>query len=268
MDKLNHKELLKAGVHFGHLTRKWNPKMAEYIFMEQNGIHLIDLNRTIDCAFTAVTSLKNIVKSGRKVMFVATKKQAKDYVSKIAKKLNMPFVTERWLGGMLTNFSTIRKSLKKLSSYENQMNSETFESDFRKKEKLTISREKAKLEKVLGGITSLTRIPAAIFIVDIKFEEIALNEAKKLNLPIYGLVDTNSNPNLVDFPIPANDDSFNSISFLLDYVAKGIEEGLDEREKLKEEIRIKEEKEAALKEKEATEQAMKEKKETLKSKKS
>ena len=169
MDKLNHKELLKAGVHFGHLTRKWNPKMAEYIFMEQNGIHLIDLNRTIDCAFTAVTSLKNIVKSGRKVMFVATKKQAKDYVSKIAKKLNMPFVTERWLGGMLTNFSTIRKSLKKLSSYENQMNSETFESDFRKKEKLTISREKAKLEKVLGGITSLTRIPAAIFIVDIKF---------------------------------------------------------------------------------------------------
>ena len=268
MDKLNHKELLKAGVHFGHLTRKWNPKMAEYIFMEQNGIHLIDLNRTIDCAFTAVTSLKNIVKSGRKVMFVATKKQAKDYVSKIAKKLNMPFVTERWLGGMLTNFSTIRKSLKKLSSYENQMNSENFESDFRKKEKLTISREKAKLEKVLGGITSLTRIPAAIFIVDIKFEEIALKEAKKLNLPIYGLVDTNSNPNLVDFPIPANDDSFNSISFLLDYVAKGIQEGLNEREKLKEEIRIKEEKEAALKEKEATEQAMKEKKETLKSKKS
>jgi len=268
MDKLNHKELLKAGVHFGHLTRKWNPKMAEYIFMEQNGIHLIDLNRTIDCAFTAVTSLKNIVKSGRKVMFVATKKQAKDYVSKIAKKLNMPFVTERWLGGMLTNFSTIRKSLKKLSSYENQMNSENFESDFRKKEKLTISREKAKLEKVLGGITSLTRIPAAIFIVDIKFEEIALNEAKKLNLPIYGLVDTNSDPNLVDFPIPANDDSFNSISFLLDYVAKGIQEGLNEREKLKEEIRIKEEKEAALKEKEATEQAMKEKKETLKSKKS
>ena len=268
MDKLNHKELLKAGVHFGHLTRKWNPKMAEYIFMEQNGIHLIDLNRTIDCAFTAVTSLKNIVKSGRKVMFVATKKQAKDYVSKIAKKLNMPFVTERWLGGMLTNFSTIRKSLKKLSSYENQMNSENFESDFRKKEKLTISREKAKLEKVLGGITSLSRIPAAIFIVDIKFEEIALKEAKKLNLPIYGLVDTNSNPNLVDFPIPANDDSFNSISFLLDYVAKGIQEGLDEREKLKEEIRIKEEKEAALKEKEVTEQAMKEKKETLKSKKS
>ena len=173
MEKLNHKDLLKAGVHFGHLTRKWNPKMSEYIFMDQNGIHIIDLNRTIDCAFTAVSSLKNIVKSGRKIMFVATKKQAKDYVAKKIQKLGMPYVTERWLGGMLTNFSTIRKSLKKLSSIENQMQSDTFETDFAKKERLMISREKEKLEKVLGGISSLNRIPAALFIVDIKFEEIA-----------------------------------------------------------------------------------------------
>ena len=268
MDKLNHKDLLKAGVHFGHLTRKWNPKMSEYIFMEQNGIHIIDLNRTIDCAFTAVSSLKNIVKSGRKVMFVATKKQAKDYVARKIQKLGMPYVTERWLGGMLTNFSTIRKSLKKLSSIDNQMNKDTYETDFAKKEKLMISREKDKLEKVLGGISSLNRIPAALFIVDIKFEEIALKEARKLNLPIYALVDTNSDPNLVDFPIPANDDSFNSISLIMDYVAKGIQEGLDEREKLKEEMRIRDEKEAALKEKKATEAAIKEKEISIKSKNS
>ena len=268
MEKLNHKDLLKAGVHFGHLTRKWNPKMSEYVFMEQNGIHLIDLNRTIDCAFTAVSSLKNIVKSGRKVMFVATKKQAKDYVAKIAKKLNMPYVTERWLGGMLTNFSTIRKSLKKLSSIQTQMSNDSFEDDFAKKEKSMISRERDKLDKVLGGISSLSRIPAALFIVDIKFEEIALKEARKLNLPIYALVDTNSDPNLVDFPIPANDDSFNSISFIMDYIANGIQKGIDEREQLKEEMRIKDEKEAALKEKKATEKAMKEKKESIKSKSS
>jgi len=262
MEKLNHKDLLKAGVHFGHLTRKWNPKMAEYIFMEQNGIHIIDLNRTLDCAFTAVSSLKNIVKSGRKVMFVATKKQAKDYVSKTAKKLGMPYVTERWLGGMLTNFSTIRKSLKKLFSIEAQMNNNTFETDFAKKEKLMIARDKEKLDKVLGGISSLNRIPAALFVVDIKYEEIAVREAKKLNLPIYAMVDTNSDPNLIDFPIPSNDDSFNSISFIIDYVAKGIQLGLNEREKLKEEMRIREEKEAALKEKKATEEAIKEKRES------
>ena len=181
MEKLNHKDLLNAGVHFGHLTRKWNPKMSEYIFMEKNGIHIIDLYKTIDCAFTAASSLKNIAKSGRKIMFVATKKQAKTFVFEKAKKLNMPYVTERWLGGMLTNFSTIRKSLKKLSAIESKESQDTYETDFSKKERLMISRNKYKLEKVLGGISTLNRIPAALFVVDIKHEEIAINEARKLN---------------------------------------------------------------------------------------
>ena len=243
--KLDHKELLKAGVHFGHLTRKWNPKMSEYIFMQNNGIHIIDLYKTNDCAYTAAVSLQNIAKSGRKIMFVATKKQAKTYVSEKAKELNMPYVTERWLGGMLTNFSTIRKSLKKLSSLENLENQDTYTTDFSKKERLMNSRDKDKLEKALGGISSLNRIPAALFVVDIKHEEIAVNEAKKLNIPIYGMVDTNSNPNLIDFEIPANDDSFTSVSIIMDYISAAIAEGLKEREKIKEEIRIKQENEAS-----------------------
>ena len=184
MKKLEHKDLLKAGVHFGHLTRKWNPKMAEYIFMENNGIHIIYLHKTIDCAYTAAASLQNIAKSGRKIMFVATKKQAKTYVSEKAKQLKMPYVTERWLGGMLTNFSTIRKSLKKLSSIENLESQDTYTSDFSKKERLMISRDKEKLERALGGISSLNRIPAALFVVDINHEDIAVQEAKKLNIPI------------------------------------------------------------------------------------
>ena len=255
--KLDHKELLKAGVHFGHLTRKWNPRMSEYIFMENNGIHLIDLHKTIDCAYTAAVSLQNIAKSGRKIMFVATKKQAKTYVSQKAKELNMPYVTERWLGGMLTNFSTIRKSLKKLSALENLQNQDTYTTDFSKKERLMMSRDKDKLDRALGGISSLNRIPAALFVVDIKHEEIAVNEAKKLNIPVYGMVDTNSDPSLIDFEIPSNDDSFTSVSLIMDYISGAIGEGLKEREKIKEEIRIKQEKEAAEKEAKAKKEAEK-----------
>ena len=262
--KLDHKELLKAGVHFGHLTRKWNPRMSEYIFMENNGIHLIDLHKTIDCAYTAAVSLQNIAKSGRKIMFVATKKQAKTYVSEKAKELNMPYVTERWLGGMLTNFSTIRKSLKKLSALENLQNQDTYTTDFSKKERLMMSRDKDKLDRALGGISSLNRIPAALFVVDIKHEEIAVNEAKKLNIPVYGMVDTNSDPSLIDFEIPSNDDSFTSVSLIMDYISGAIGEGLKEREKIKEEIRIKQEKEAAEKEAKAKKEAEKKIKESKK----
>ena len=266
MDKLNHKELLKAGVHFGHLTRKWNPKMSEYIFMEQNGIHIIDLHKTIECAYTAASLLKNIAKSGRKIMFVATKKQAKTFVSEKAKELNMPYVTERWLGGMLTNFSTIRKSLKKLSSIENKESQDTYQTDFSKKERLMISRDKDKLEKVLGGISKLNRIPAALFVVDIKHEEIAIKEAKKLNIPIYGMVDTNSDPNSIEYEIPSNDDSFTSVSIVMEYISSAIADGLEEREKLKEEMRIKQEKEAAAKEAAAKEEVVKKAKEAKKEK--
>lgn len=266
MEKLNHKDLLKAGVHFGHLTRKWNPKMSEYIFMEQKGIHIIDLHKTIDCAFTAASSLKNIAKSGRKIMFVATKKQAKTFVSEKAKKLNMPYVTERWLGGMLTNFSTIRKSLKKLSAIESKESQDTYKSDFSKKERLMISRDKDKLEKALGGISKLNRIPAALFVVDIKHEEIAINEARKLNIPIYGMVDTNSDPNLIDYEIPSNDDSFTSVSIIMEYISSAISDGLEEREKIKEEMRIKQEKEASAREAAAKEAAVKEAKEAKKEK--
>ena len=262
--KLDHKELLKAGVHFGHLTRKWNPRMSEYIFMENNGIHLIDLHKTIDCAYTAAVSLQNIAKSGRKIMFVATKKQAKTYVSEKAKELNMPYVTERWLGGMLTNFSTIRKSLKKLSALENLQNQDTYTTDFSKKERLMMSRDKDKLDRALGGISSLNRIPAALFVVDIKHEEIAVNEAKKLNIPVYGMVDTNSDPSLIDFEIPSNDDSFTSVSLIMDYISDAIGDGLKEREKIKEEIRIKQEKEAAEKEAKAKKEAEKTIKESKK----
>ncbi len=266
MDKLNHKDLLKAGVHFGHLTRKWNPKMSEYIFMEKNGIHIIDLHQTIDYAFTAANSLKNIAKSGRKIMFVATKKQAKTFVSEKAKELNMPYVTERWLGGMLTNFSTIRKSLKKLSFIESKETQDTYETDFSKKERLMISRDKDKLEKVLGGIAKLNRIPAALFVVDIKHEQIAIKEAKKLNIPIYGMVDTNSDPSSINYGIPSNDDSFTSVSIIMEYISSAIADGLEERENLKEEMRIKQEKEAAAREAAAKEEVVKKAKEAKKEK--
>src|SRR3954466_14910934 len=230
---LTYQELLDAGVHFGHLTRKWNPRMSEYIFMENNGIHIIDLNKTLKCLEEATFAIKNIVRSGRKIMLVATKKQAKDIIVEEATRLNMPFVTERWLGGMLTNFATIRKSLKKLQQIEKLMKDEAF-TNLAKRERLMITREKAKLEKLLGGIADLNRLPAALFVIDVKREHIAVTEAQKLNIPVFALVDTNSDPSGVDFPIPANDDAFKSISILTKNIAKVIEDGLNERRKDKE----------------------------------
>ena len=241
-DKLEYKDLLDAGVHFGHLTRKWNPKMAPYIFMERNGIHIIDLNKTLDCLDKASYALKNIVRSGRKVMFVATKKQAKGIVEEEAKRLNMPYVTERWLGGMLTNFATIRKSLKKMASIDKMMKDEAYQ-NLAKRERLMISREKAKLERVLGGISELNRLPAALLVIDVKREHIAVKEAQKINIPVFALVDTNSDPSNIDFPIPANDDAFKSIDILVKYISKVVEEGLMERKRDKEEAALKKEEE-------------------------
>ncbi len=243
MENLKHKDLLDAGVHFGHLTRKWDPRMAPYIFMEKNGIHIIDLNKTLESLDQASTALKNIVRSGRKVMFVATKKQAKEIVADEAKRLNMPYVTERWLGGMLTNFATIRKSLKKMSSMEKNMKEDSY-TNLAKRERLMINREQQKLERVLGGISDLTRLPAALFVIDVLREHIAIKEAKKLNIPVFALVDTNSDPTSVDFPIAANDDAFKSIDILTNYIGKVIEEGLAERQKDKEESKRKEEENA------------------------
>ncbi len=243
MENLKHKDLLDAGVHFGHLTRKWDPRMAPYIFMEKNGIHIIDLNKTLESLEQASTALKNIVRSGRKVMFVATKKQAKEIVADEAKRLNMPYVTERWLGGMLTNFATIRKSLKKMSSMEKNMKEDSY-TNLAKRERLMITREKEKLERVLGGIADLTRLPAALFVIDVMREHIAIKEAKKLNIPVFALVDTNSDPTSVDFPIAANDDAFKSIDILTTYLGKVIEEGLAERKQDKEEAKRKEEENA------------------------
>ena len=243
MAKLEYKDLLDAGVHFGHLTRKWDPRMSPYIFMERNGIHIIDLNKTLVCLDEASNAIKQIVRSGKKVMFVATKKQAKDLVATEAKRLNMPFVTERWLGGMLTNFATIRKSLKKMSGLDKLMKEEAYK-NLAKKERLMVSRQKDKMEDVLGGIADLSRLPAALFIVDIKREHIAIAEAKKLGIPVFALVDTNSNPNEVDFPIPANDDAFKSVSLLVKAFGAAIEEGLSERKKDKEEAKLSEEEEA------------------------
>ena len=243
MANIEYKDLLDAGVHFGHLTRKWDPKMAPYIFMEKNGIHIIDLNKTLVCLEEASNAIKQIVRSGKKVMFVATKKQAKDLVAEEARRLKMPFITERWLGGMMTNFATIRKSLKKMSTIDKMSKDDAY-TNLAKKERLMISRQREKLENVLGGISDLTRLPAALFIVDIKREHIALAEAKKLGIPVFALVDTNSNPNLVDFPIPANDDAFKSISLLVKAFGAAIEEGLSERKKDKDEAKLSEEEEA------------------------
>ena len=231
---------MEAGVHFGHLTRKWNPRMAEYIFMENNGIHIIDLNKTQRALEEATFAIKNIVRSGRKIMLVATKKQAKDVIVEEATRLNMPFVTERWLGGMLTNFATIRKSLKKLAQIEKLMKDDSF-ANIAKRERLMISREKAKLEKLLGGITDLNRLPAALFVIDVKREHIAVSEAQKLNIPVFAMVDTNSDPSDIDFPIPSNDDAFKSISIITKYIGKAIEEALMERKKDKEETGMKKE---------------------------
>ena len=228
MSNLTTKELLEAGVHFGHLTRKWNPKMAPFILMEENGIHLIDLNKTISKLEDAKSAVKNIVKSGKKVLFVATKKQAKELVAEEAKRVNMPFVTERWLGGMLTNFATVRKSIKKMQNFEKMSQDGTYQ-NISKRERLMIDREKIKLEKLLGGIADLNRIPSALFIVDSKREHLAVSEAQKLNIPIFAIVDTNSDPSKVDFPIPANDDAAKSIYLITREFSNAIIEGMQER---------------------------------------
>ena len=235
MDKPSYKELLDAGVHFGHLKRKWNPKMQPYIFMERKGIHIIDLNRTSECLERAGRAMKQIAKSGRKIMFVATKKQSKDIVQKAAVSVGMPFVVERWLGGMMTNFSTIRRSVKKMNNIDRMLADGTLTS-VTKKERLTLTRERNKLEKVLGGVANLNRLPHAVFLVDIGHEHIALAEAHKLGLKTFGMVDSNADPNLVDFPIPANDDASKSIKIITDYVTGCIKEGLEERRKAKEEV--------------------------------
>ena len=239
-EKMTTKELMEAGVHFGHLTRKWNPRMAEYIFMENNGIHIIDLNKTLHCLEEATFAIRNIVRSGRKIMLVATKKQAKDIIVEEATRLNMPYVTERWLGGMLTNFATIRKSLKKLAQIDKMMKDDTF-TNMAKRERLMVSREKAKLEKLLGGIADLNRLPAALFVIDVKREHIAVAEAQKLNIPVFAMVDTNSDPSDIDFPIPSNDDAFKSISIVTKYIGKAIEEALQERKKEKDDAGLKKE---------------------------
>ena len=228
MSRVNFEQLLDAGVHFGHLKRKWNPKMAPYIFMERNGIHIIDLHKTIAKLDEASSALKQIAKSGKKILFVATKKQAKEIVAEQVKRVGMPYVTERWPGGMLTNFATIRKAVKKMSSIDRMMNDKTF-TDISKRERLQISRERAKLEKNLGSIADLNRLPSALFIVDINKEHIAVAEARRLNIPTFALVDTNTNPELIDFPIPANDDASKSINVILESVVNAIEEGLNER---------------------------------------
>ena len=234
MSKVEYKDLLDAGVHFGHLTRKWNPKMAPYIFMERNGIHIIDLNKTVACLEDAQAAIKNIVKSGRKVLFVATKKQAKEFVMQEAKRLKMPFVTERWLGGMLTNFQTIRKSLKKMSTIDRLMKDEAYKS-LAKREQLTITRQRQKLEKILSGVADLTRLAAALFVVDAKKEHIAIAEAQRLGIPVFGVVDTNSDPDGVDYVIPGNDDAFKSIALITSIIGAAIEDALVERKKSKDE---------------------------------
>ena len=228
MSKLSFNELLDAGVHFGHLKRKWNPNMAPYIFMERNGIHIIDLQKTSEKLEEASSALKQIAKSGRKILFVATKKQAKDIVSERVRQINMPYVTERWPGGMLTNFPTIRKAVKKMAAIDNMATDGTFKT-LSKREKLQITRQRAKLEKNLGSISDLTRLPAALFIVDISKEYIAVREASRLNIPVFAMVDTNSDPNMVEFPIPANDDASKSIWIIIDNICGSIEEGLKER---------------------------------------
>jgi len=251
------KELLDAGVHFGHLTRKWNTNMAPYIFMERNGIHIIDLNKTAVKLNEAAEAMKKIARSGRKIMYVATKKQAKEIVSNAAKDVNMPYITERWPGGMLTNFVTIRKAVKKMSSIDKMKADGTF-MVLSKRERLQIDRQRAKLEKTLGSISDMSRLPAALFIVDVKREAIAIAEAKKLGIPTFAMVDTNADPELVDFAIPSNDDASKSITIILDSVNLGVKEGLADRKKEKE-VQA-----AAKKDEEATKEAVKAEKEAAK----
>jgi small subunit ribosomal protein S2 len=228
MSKVNFEELLEAGVHFGHLKRKWNPAMAPYIFMERNGIHIFDLHKTAAKIDEAANALKQIAKSGRKVLFVATKKQAKDIITERVGGVNMPYVVERWPGGMLTNFPTIRKAVKKMTSIDKMMGESSWKS-LSKRERLQITRQRAKLEKTLGSIADLTRLPAAMFVVDVMKEHIAVKEAVRLNIPVFGMVDTNSDPSNIDFVIPANDDATKSIDLVVSTMVKAMEEGMQER---------------------------------------
>ena len=228
MSRTNFDQLLQAGCHFGHLRRKWNPAMAPYIFMERNGIHIIDLNKTVAKVDEAAEVLKGIAKSGKKILFVATKKQAKDVVAEKAASINMPYVNERWAGGMLTNFPTIRKAVKKMTNIDKLLNDGTF-SNLSKRELLQISRQRAKLEKNLGSIADLTRLPSALFVVDVMKEHIAVKEANRLGIPVFGIVDTNSDPKNIDYVIPANDDAKDSVEAILSAVCGAIAEGLEER---------------------------------------
>jgi len=241
MPRTNFQELLDAGVHFGHLKRKWNPAMAPYIFMERNGIHIIDLEKTVVKLDEAASAMKQISRSGKKILFVATKKQAKEIVSEKVKQVNMPYVTERWPGGMLTNFPTIRKAVKKMGSIDKMATDGTF-TNLSKRERLQVTRQRAKLEKTLGSIVDLTRLPSALFVVDVCKEHIAVREAKRLGIPVFAMVDTNSDPSDIEFPIPANDDASKSISLIVGILCQAIEEGLNER-------KLEKDKEPALKDK-------------------
>lgn len=236
MEKPSYKEMLDAGVHFGHLKRKWNPKMQPYIFAEHKGIHLIDLNRTGESLERAANAMRQIAKSGRKIMFVATKKQARDIVMKAALSVGMPFACERWLGGMMTNFATVRKSVKKMQNIDSLLNDPNA-TGITKKERLMMTRERNKIEKVLGGVANLNRLPAAVFLVDIGHEHLALAESKRLGLRTFAMVDTNCDPNLVDFAIPANDDASKSIALITTYLTEAIRQGLEERNKSKEVVK-------------------------------
>ncbi len=242
MSRVSYQELLDAGAHFGHLKSKWNPRMAPYIFMEARGIHIIDLNKTVAKIEEAASAMKQIAKSGKKILFVATKKQAKEIVANAAERVSMPYITERWPGGMLTNFATVRKSVKKMTGFEKMATDGTFE-NISKKERLQITRQKAKMEKFLGSIIDLSRLPAALFIVDIMKEHIAVAEAQKLNIPTFAITDTNTDPTEVDFAIPANDDATKSIAIIVETMVKAIEEGLAER-KVDKEIEKEKESEA------------------------
>ena len=228
MSRTNFDQLLTAGCHFGHLRRKWNPAMAPYIFMERNGIHIIDLHKTVAKVDEASEALKNIAKQGKKILFVATKKQAKDVVAEKAQSVNMPYINERWAGGMLTNFQTIRKAIKKMANIDKLTADGTY-SNLSKRELLQISRQRAKLEKNLGSIADLTRLPSALFVIDVEKENIAVKEAKRLGIPVFGIVDTNADPNKVDFAIPANDDAKDSVEVILAACCEAINEGLQER---------------------------------------
>ena len=228
--RTNFKQLLDAGVHFGHQKRKWNPAMAPYVFMERNGIHIIDLNKSVAKIEQAASALKQIAMSGKSILFVATKKQAKNIVAEKVQRINMPYITERWPGGLLTNFVTIRKAVKKMETIDKMKEDGTIDT-LSKRERLQISRTREKLEKNLGSISKMNRIPSAIFVVDIHKEHIAVAEARKLNIPIFAMVDTNSDPNLIEFPIPANDDATKSIECIVEIVTNAVAEGLEEKNK-------------------------------------